>query len=512
MIDLAANLWMGLNVALSWSNLFYCFVGVTLGMLVGVLPGIGGLATIALLLPITFHLDATNAIIMLAGVFYGSTYGGSTASILLNLPGTPSAAVVCLDGYPMSQQGRAGVALLMTTVASFVGATIGILILTLFSPVIAEFALKFGAPEYFAMMLLGLVAASTISSGSPIKGIAMVVMGVLMGLIGTDVNSGMARFTLGYPELTDGVSLVAIAMGIFGIAEVIASINKVRPGQVDSKAISFRSMIPSRDDIRRSWGPMARGSIIGSFFGALPGTGGTIASFMAYAVEKRVSKEPQRFGKGAIEGIMGPETSNNACDQTAFIPTLTLGIPGTVTMALMLGALMIHGIAPGPTLITERADLFWGLIMSFWIGNVMLLVLNIPMIGIWVKLLAVPYHLLYPGIMMLVCIGVFSINNSTFDVWTVTAFGLFGYIMRLLALEPAPLLLGFVLGPLMEENLRRALLISRGDFWVFIERPISGTFMVITVLLLAWAVWDAVRMNARAIAARREREARGEAA
>jgi TctA family transporter len=506
-MELINNLIMGLGVALSWSNLFYCFVGVSLGTLVGVLPGIGGLATIALLLPITFHLDAVNAIVMLAGVFYGSTYGGSTASILLNLPGTPSAAVACLDGYPMSRQGRAGVALLMTTVASFFGATVGIIILTLFSPVIAEFALKFGAPEYFAMMLLGLIAASTISTGSPIKGIAMVVLGVLIGLIGTDVNSGMSRFTLGFPELTDGISLVAIAMGIFGIAEVIASVNTVKVGQIDSKAITLRSMVPTRDDVRRSWMPMVRGSAIGSFFGALPGTGGTIASFMSYAVEKRVAKEPERFGKGAIEGIMAPESANNACDQTAFIPTLTLGIPGSVTMALMLGALMIHGIAPGPTLITERADLFWGLIMSFWVGNIMLLVLNIPMIGIWVKILAVPYHLLYPAIMMLVCIGVFSLNNSTFDVWAVAAFGMFGYVMRLLDLQPAPLLLGFVLGPLMEENLRRALLISRGDFIVFLERPISGTFMAITAMLLAWAVWTALRDNARAIARKREMEA-----
>jgi putative tricarboxylic transport membrane protein len=496
-MDLIANLGIGLSTALSLSNLWYCFLGVLLGTLVGVLPGIGALATIALLLPITFHLDATNAIVMLAGVFYGSTYGGSTASILLNLPGTPSAAVACLDGYPMSQKGRAGVALLMTTVASFVGATIGILILMLFSPLISEFALKFGAPEYFAMMLLGLVAASTISTGSPVKGIAMVVLGVLIGVIGTDVNSGMARFSFGHAELTDGVSLVAIAMGLFGVAEVIASVNRVRRGQVDRKSITFRSMVPTRDDVRRSVMPMLRGSGIGSFFGALPGTGGTIASFMAYAVEKRLARDPSRFGQGAIEGVTAPEASNNACDQTAFIPTLSLGIPGTVTMALMLGALMIHGITPGPMLMTEAPELFWGLIMSFWIGNIMLLVLNIPLIGIWIRLLAVPYHLLYPAVLVLVCIGVFSINNSAFDVWLVAIFGAMGYAMRLLDFQPAPLLLGFVLGPLMEENVRRALLISRGDFMVFIERPISATFIVLTLALLAWALWSSMRRPMR---------------
>lgn len=487
---------IGMESALSLSNLWYCFLGVLLGTLVGVLPGIGALATIALLLPVTFHLDPTNAIVMLAGVYYGSTYGGSTASILLNLPGTPSSAVACLDGYPMAQNGRAGVALFMTTIASFFGATVGIIILMLFSPAIAEVALKFGAPEYFSMMLLGLVAASTISSGAPVKGIAMVVLGVLIGVIGTDVNSGMARFSFGFPELTDGISLVAIAMGLFGIAEVIASVNRIRRGQVDRKSITFRSMIPTRDDWRRSWMPMTRGSTIGSFFGALPGTGGTIASFMSYAVEKRLAKDPSRFGKGAVEGVTGPESSNNACDQTAFIPTLTLGIPGTVSMALMLGALMIHGITPGPQLMTEKPDLFWGLIMSFWIGNIMLLVLNIPLIGVWVRLLAVPYHMLYPAVLVLVCIGVFSINNSTFDVWIVAIFGAMGYAMRLLDFPPAPLLLGYVLGPLMEENVRRALLISRGDFMVFLERPISVTFIGITVALLVWAVVTSMRSPA----------------
>jgi putative tricarboxylic transport membrane protein len=321
----------------------------------------------------------------------------------------------------------------------------------------------------------------------------MVVLGLLIGIIGTDVNSGMSRFAFGWPMLSDGIGLVAIAMGLFGVAEVISSVKKVRAGQFKNADITYRSMIPTRAEVRASWMPMVRGSAIGSFFGALPGTGGTIASFMSYAVEKKVAKDPSRFGHGAIEGLMGPESSNNASDQTAFIPTMTLGIPGTVTMALMIGALMIHGISPGPQLITERPELFWGLVMSFWIGNLMLLVLNIPLIGLWVRLLAVPYHMLYPAVLVLVCIGVFSINNSAFDVWMVAIFGLVGYVMKLLDFQPAPLLLGFVLGPLMEENLRRALLISRGDFSVFITRPISGTFMAITLALLLFAIYNTWR-------------------
>ena len=487
------NLSIGLTTALTLSNLFYCFIGVLLGTLVGVLPGIGALAAISLLLPITFHLDATSAIVMLAGVFYGASYGGSTASILLNLPGTPSAAVACLDGYPMARKGRAGVALLMTTIASFVGGSIGIVIMMLMSPLIVDAALQFGPAEYFSMMVLGLVAASTISSGSAVKGIAMVVFGILLGTAGSDIETGAARFAFDIPELYDGVSLVVVAMGLFGISEVIASIRTIRYGEVDSKSITFRSMIPTRDEVGRSWMPMLRGTSLGSFFGALPGTGGVIASFMAYAVEKKIARDPSRFGKGAIEGIAAPEAANNAADQTAFIPTMTLGIPGNVTMALLLGALTIHGIVPGPQLMTKHPDMFWGLIMSFWIGNVLLVILNIPLIGIWIRLLVVPYHLLYPTILMFVCIGVYSINNSPFDVVLVMVFGALGYAMRLFGFQPAPLLLGFVLGPLMEENLRRTLLISRGDFMVFFERPISATVMAITFALLAWAAFGALR-------------------
>ncbi|ARQ01367.1 tripartite tricarboxylate transporter permease [Pseudorhodoplanes sinuspersici] len=496
------NLTIGLTVAFSLSNLFYCFVGVLLGTLVGVLPGIGALAAISLLLPITFHLDATSAIVMLAGVFYGASYGGSTASILLNLPGTPSAAVACLDGYPMAKQGRAGVALLMTTVASFIGGSIGIVVMMLLSPLIVSAALKFGPAEYFSMMVLGLVAASTISSGSALKGIAMVVLGILLGTAGSDLETGAGRFTFDIPELYDGVSLVVVAMGLFGVSEVIASIRTIRRGEIDRKSITFRSMIPTRDEVRRSWMPILRGTGLGSFFGALPGTGGVIASFMAYAIEKKIARDPSRFGKGAIEGITAPEAANNAADQTAFIPTMTLGIPGNVVMALMLGALTIHGIVPGPQLMAKHPDMFWGLVMSFWIGNVLLVILNVPLIGLWIRLLVIPYHLLYPAILMFVCIGVYSINNSPSDVVMVMVFGGLGYAMRLVDFQPAPLLLGFVLGPLMEENLRRTLLISRGDFMVFLERPISATVMAITAALLAWAAFGALRRRpAKAIEA-----------
>jgi len=491
--DFAANLSLGLAMAFSLKNLFYCFIGVTLGTFVGVLPGIGALAAISLLLPVTFHLDATSAIVMLAGVFYGSTYGGSTASILLNLPGTPSSAVACLDGYPMSRQGRAGVALFMTTIASFIGGSIGIIVIMLFSPLIVTAALQFGPAEYFAMMVLGLVAASSISSGSPVKGLAMVTLGVLVGLVGMDLETGEPRFTFDLLELSDGVSIVAMAMGLFGVAEVIASVRSIRAGQIATSRITFRSMAPTRDDMRRSVGPILRGTGLGSVLGALPATGGVVASFMAYAVEKKLAREPDRFGKGAIEGVVAPESANNAADQTAFIPTLTLGIPGNVVMALMLGALMIHGIAPGPQLVTKHPDLFWGLIMSFWIGNVLLLVLNIPLIGIWVRVLAIPYYLLYPAILAFVCIGVYSINNSAFDVVLVMVFGVIGYLMRLLDFQPAPLLLGFVLGPLLEENLRRTLIIANGDFMAFLQRPISATLIAMTAALLLWAAWSTLR-------------------
>lgn len=491
------NVALGLSAALSLTNLFYCFFGVFLGTLLGVIPGIGVLAAISLLYPLTYYLDPLAAIIMLAGIYYGTAYGGSIASILLNLPGTPANAVACLDGYPMAKQGRAGVALLMTALGSFGGATIGILLMMLFSPVIAEYALEFGSAEYFTLMVLGLVAASTISTGAPVKGIAMSVLGIIFGVVGTDIYTGVYRFTFGLIGLYEGISLVAVAMGLFGVAELISSIRESKGTRFERSDITFRSMVPTRDDVRRSWMPMLRGSGVGSFFGALPGTGGMIASFVAYAVEKRVARDPSRFGKGAIEGVVAPETANNAADQTAFIPTMTLGIPGSASMAIMLGVLMIHGISPGPRLIMERPEMFWGLVMSFWVGNFLLLVLNIPMIGLWVRLLTVPYHLLFPSVLVFVCVGVFSVNNAAFDIWPVIFFAALGYTMTRLGFPSAPLILGFVLGPLIEQHFRRAMLLSDGSFATFVGSPISATVMAVVALLILWSVWSTIREGLR---------------
>lgn len=488
---LGANISLGLETALTWQNLAYCFFGVSIGMLVGVIPGIGSLAAISMLFPITFHLDPTSALIMLGGIFYGTVYGGSTAAILLNVPGTPSSAVTSIDGYPMSKSGRGGVALLLTTTSSFIGGSIGILLMMLFSPLIVGVALQFAAFEYFALMVLGLVVAATVSDTAPAKGIAMVVVGVLIGVVGMDMYTGQTRFTFGIPYLFDGVSLVALAMGLFGISEIISSVRSVHAGRIEK--VTFRSMVPTRDDVRRSWMPTLRGTAIGSFFGTLPGTGNTIASFMSYAVEKRIAREPERFGKGAVEGICAPEAANNAADQTSFIPTMTLGIPGSPVMALILGVLIIHGIQPGPTLVIERPEMFWGLVMSFWIGNLLLLILNIPLIGLWIRVLQIPYHLLYPSIIMFICIGVYSVNNSAFDIWMVMIFGALGYLMRLLDFSAPPLLLGFVLGPLMEEHFRRAMIFSNGDFSQFLTRPISGTIMALTLLVLLWTIFVEIR-------------------
>ncbi|MGL1835114.1 tripartite tricarboxylate transporter permease [Rhodocyclaceae bacterium SMB388] len=491
-MDIASGLILGLQSALQPTTLFYCFIGVFVGTLIGVLPGIGALATISLLLPITFHIEPTAAIVMLAGVYYGAQYGGSTAAILLNLPGTPSSAVTCLDGYPLAKQGRGGVALFMTTIASFVGSMLGIAALILFAPSIADFGLKFGPAEYFSMMLLGLIAASTLASGSVTKGLAMVVLGLLLGTIGTDVDSGVMRFTFGQLGLADGINLVALAMGIFGVSEVIATINRAREAK-SSEKISFRSMLPTRKEARDSVSPMLRGTGIGSFFGALPGTGASIASFMAYAVEKKVAKDRSRFGKGAIEGLVAPESANNAAAQTAFVPTLSLGIPGDAVMALMLGALIIHGIQPGPMLMTEQPALFWGLIVSFGIGNIMLVILNLPLIGVWVALLRIPYSVLYPAILVFVALGVYSVSGNTFDILMVAVIGFAGYLLAVMRFDVAPLLLGFVLGPLMEENLRRALLLSRGSMTTFIERPISAVFLAVCGALIMWSLLSAFR-------------------
>jgi len=495
-MELLDSLLLGFQSAIRPTILMYCFFGVFLGTVVGVLPGIGPLAAISLLLPITYHIEPTAAIVMLAGVYYGAEYGGSTASILLNLPGTAANAVTCLDGHPMAKNGRAGVALFIVTVASLFGGMSGVLAMILFSPAIVEIGLSFGPAEYFSLMVLGLVAASTISMGSPVKGLAMVVFGLLLGTVGTDINSGVPRFDFDLPEMMDGISMVALAMGLFGISEIANSIPLSRGSKITEK-ITLRSMLPSAKDYKDSAMPIVRGSLLGCFFGALPGTGASVASFVSYAVEKRVAKDPSIFGRGAIQGVSAPEASNNAAAQTAFIPTLTLGIPGSATMALMLGALIIHGIQPGPMLMAEHPEMFWGLIISFLIGNIILVILNIPLIGIWVSLLNIPYRFLYPAMLVFIMMGVYSVNNSTFDVFVIALIGLIGYLLAALEFEPAPLLLGFILGPLMEENLRRALLLSRGDMMTFIDRPISMWILVLTAAILIWTIVSVIRSLAQ---------------
>ncbi len=491
-MDFFANLGTGIDAAFSLSALVSCFFGVTLGTFIGVLPGVGPLATVAILLPITFGYEPTDALIMLAGIYYGAQYGGSTASILLNVPGTATSAVTCLDGYPMACQGRAGIALFITTIASFVGSLVGVILVAGFAPLLSAFALQFSAAEYFSLMVLGLVAASLVGRGAPLRSVTMVVVGLILGLVGIDVNTAEFRFTYGIMNLADGIHLVIVATGLFGIAEIIASLVSP-PERKPARDITWRSLMPSWAEFKACIMPMARGTGIGSALGALPGTGSTIASFIAYATEVKLSRNPERFGNGAIEGVAAPESANNAAAQTAFIPTLTLGIPGDAVMAVMIGALMIHGIIPGPRLIIEEPSLFWGLIVSFFIGNVMLVILNLPLIGIWVRILSIPYAVLFPSILVFICIGVYSIRNSPFDVMMVMLFGIIGFVLKLLRFEPAPLLLGLVLGPMLEENFRRALLISRGSMMVFLERPISAIFLAGTLALVVWIIVERIR-------------------
>ena len=488
------NLYLGFDVALSAKNLMYCFIGVFAGTMIGVLPGIGPLATISMLLPITFNLEPTSALIMLAGIYYGCQYGGSTTAILVKLPGESASVVTCLDGHEMARNGRAGPALAMAAIASFIAGTVGTVLIARFGPPIAELALKFGAPEYFSLMVMGLIASAVLASGSILKAIAMIFLGLLFGIVGTDVNSGMSRFAFGFPGLTDGLTFTVVAMGLFGFAEILSNLDqKAETANRDLLTKKIEHLYPTREDMRHSAMPIARGTAIGSFFGALPGAGPTIAAFSSYALEKKMTRRPEFFGKGAIEGVAGPEAANNAAAQCAFIPTLALGIPGSATMALMLGALTIQGIAPGPQVMTQRPDLFWGLIASMWIGNLMLVVLNLPLVGLWVRLLRVPYRLLFPAILSFMVIGVYSLNNSSLDVYMTILFGLLGFVFMKLKVEPAPMILAFVLGPLMEENLRRALLISRGDPGVFFTRPISAGFLIAAAILLAIMVLPAVR-------------------
>lgn len=488
MEQLLQNLVLGFSVALSLQNLAYCFFGVFLGTMIGVLPGIGPLATMAMLLPLTYTLPPISALIMLAGIYYGSDYGGSTTAILVNLPGEGSSVVTLLDGHPMAQQGRAGPALAMAAIGSFFAGCVGTLIIALVGPPLANIALKFGSPEYFSLMVMALVCASVVGSGSLLKSLAMVVTGLLLGIVGTDVTSGKARFTFGVPELNDGVGIAVVAMGVFGLTEIVKNLGstQITPTILQGK---ITGLMPRWEDLKICFGPMLRGSSIGAVFGPLPGLGGTISAFTSYMAEKKLAKDPSRFGKGAIEGVAGPETANNACAQTTFVPMLTLGVPGSASMALMLGAMIIHGITPGPEVMTSRPELFWGLIASMWIGNLMLLMLNLPLIGIWVKLLQVPYRLLFPIIMTMMGIGIYSLNASGTDVLLMAFFGFAGYILVKLGCSFPPLILAMVLGPLLEENLRRSMLLSDGDPSVFFTRPISCGFMIATgALLLLFAV------------------------
>jgi putative tricarboxylic transport membrane protein len=486
-MDLIHNLSVGFSVALTLTNIFYCFIGCFVGTLIGVLPGIGAFATIALLLPFTYGLEPTTALIMLAGIYYGAQYGCSTTSILVNIPGEASGVITVLDGYQMARQGRAGEALLVSALGSFFAGTVATILIAAFGPPLANMALRFGPPEYFSLMTLGLVAAIVLARGSVIKAVGMAVLGLLFGLVGTDVNSGAQRFTFGISELFDGIDFVVVAMGVLGISELISNLDEPEENR-ESFAKNMKGTgiwRLSRDDFRRAWPASIRGTIVGSILGCLPGGGALVSSFASYAVEKKIAKDPSRFGKGAIEGVAGPESANNAGAQTSFIPMLTLGLPSNVVMALMIGALMIHNIQPGPQVMTKNPNLFWGLIASMWVGNLMLVVLNLPLIGVWIKLLSFKYRLLFPGIIAVCCIGVYTVSNSASLVLLMAFFGILGYIFVKLEFEPAPLLMGFVLGPMMEENLRRAMTISHGDPTIFVTRPISLVLLVASALMLA---------------------------
>lgn len=490
-MEVLGNIGLGLETALTLHNLFYCLIGVFLGTLIGVLPGLGPIATIAMLLPITFGLDATAALIMLSGIYYGAQYGGSTTAILVNLPGESSSVVTALDGYQMARKGRAGVALATAAIGSFVAGTIATFVIALFAPPLAELALKFGPAEYFSLMIMGLVASVVLAHGSLLKAIGMIVLGLLISTIGTDVNSGVQRFTFDTPEMADGISFVVIAMGMFGLGEIIRELeNEATRTLVSTK---IKGLMPSKDDFKRMVAPIMRGTALGSVLGILPGGGAMLASFAAYSLEKKVSKNGHEFGHGAIEGVAAPESANNAGAQTSFIPMLTLGIPSNPVMALMIGAMIIQGIQPGPAVMTEQPALFWGMIASMWVGNLFLVVLNLPMIGLWVRLISVPYHILYPCILVFCGIGVFSVNNSTFDVYLMALFGFLGYIFAKLECEPAPMLMAYVLGSMMEEYLRRAMLLSRGDPMTFLERPISLTMLILSAAAMIVVLLPAIR-------------------
>ncbi len=490
-MDILANLQLGFGEALSLNNLLFCFIGCLLGTVIGILPGIGPIATIAMLLPITFGLDPLPALIMLAGIYYGSTYGGSTTAILVNLPGEAASVVTCIDGYQMARNGQAGAALAIAAIGSFIAGTVGTILIATFGPILASVARNFSSPDYFSLMAFGLISAIVLAHGSVLKAIGMIFVGILLSTVGTDMNTGVQRYVFDIPMLSEGIGFLPIALGLFGLAEIIKNLETVQTRTVLQTKIS--GLMISRQDFMAALPAILRGTGLGSLLGILPGGGAVLSSFASYALERKISRTPSRFGKGAIEGVAGPESANNAGAQTGFIPLLTLGIPSNAVMALIMGALLIQGIAPGTKVMTSQPTLFWGLIASMWIGNAMLLVINLPLVRIWVSLLRIPYHLLFPAILVFVCIGVYSINNSSFDVMIAAVMGVAGYILSKLGFEAAPLLLGFILGPLMEENLRRSLLLSHGDPMIFLQRPISAGILVLSVILLLLVLVPAIK-------------------
>jgi putative tricarboxylic transport membrane protein len=490
-VDFIGDLGLGISTAVRPENLLFCFIGVALGTAVGVLPGIGPTATIGLLLPITFNFEPVTALIMLAGIYYGAQYGGSTTAILVNLPGESSAAVTAIDGYEMARRGRAGPALATAAIGSFVAGTVATAVLVLFSPPLASVALEFGAPEYFSLVVLGLIASTALARGSTVKALAMIVLGLLFGTVGQDIYTGTPRFTFGVRELYDGINFVAVAVGMFGVAEILRNLEGEQRRELVTKKV--KNVWLTREDLRRIVAPIARGTVLGSALGVLPGAGHVLASFGSYSVEKRISKRSKEFGEGAIEAVAGPESANNAAAQTSFIPLLTLGLPAHPVMALMLGAFIIHGITPGPNVLVDEPELFWGLVVSMWVGNLFLVLLNVPLIGMWVKMLSVPYRVLFPAIIAFACIGAFSLGLNRYDVYAIAFFGVLGYVLIKLGCEPAPFLLGFVLGPLLEEYLRRAMIISRGDPSIFFTRPISLALLLAAAAALVLAALPAIR-------------------
>lgn len=492
MFDLVSNLALGFSVAAQPMNIAFCLLGALVGTLVGVLPGIGTVATVAMLLPITFGLPPVGALIMLAGIYYGAQYGGSTTSVLVNIPGEATSVVTCLDGHQMARQGRAGAALSIAAIGSFIAGCFATVLVAALGEPLTHIALLFGPAEYFALMVLGLMFAVVLAKGSVVKAITMILLGIVLSMIGTDIETGAGRMTFDIPEIADGIGFANVAMGLFGFAEIIRNLEMSQESRelVQSK---IKGLMPTRKDLKDSAGAIARGTLLGSILGILPGGGAVVSSFAAYTFEKKISKHPERFGRGAIEGVAAPESANNAAAQTSFIPLLTLGIPPNAVMALMVGAMTIHGIIPGPQVMTKQPELFWGMIASMWLGNLMLVVINLPLVGVWVSLLRVPYRLLFPSIIVFCCIGIYSINNSPADVLIAAAFGIVGYWLVKHDFEPAPLVLAFVLGPLMEENLRRAMLIARGDASVFVTRPISGGLILVAVILLAIAALPMIR-------------------